>query len=105
MSQDQILTEEQAHDGLLQEYSDAYKALMGFRPHAETLHMCDNMELYAMVQDLYDDIARDDQWEAEQVRIAAARKDNERRIERNIRANGIGPTLQSPLAAALQEVL
>lgn len=102
---DIILTEEQAHDGLLQEYSDAYKALMGFRPHAETLHMCGNMELYALVQDLYDDIRRDDQWEAEQARARKATKANERRVERNIRANGCGPTLQNPLEAALREAL
>lgn len=102
---DTILTEEQAHDGLLQEYSDAYKALMGFRPTMQDLHMLGNMELYALVQDLYDDIRRDDQWEAEQARARKAEKANERRIERNIRANGIGPQLQSPLEAALREAL
>jgi hypothetical protein len=100
-----ILTEEQAHDGLLQEYSDAYKAAAGFRPTMSDMHMLGNMELYALVQDLYAGAEREAQWEAEQAKARKSAKAAERRLQGEIRANGCGPTFQSPFAAALREAI
>ncbi len=94
MSQDQILTEEQAHEALLGEYSDAYKSVNGFRPRGWDLHMLCNMDLYDMVQELYE------QAQADEDRLVADRAE-----EAEVLANGIGPTLMGPLAAALKEAL
>lgn len=102
---DTILTEEQAHDGLLQEYSDAYKAQAGFRPTMTDLHMLGNMELYALVQAMYQLAEDNDEWEAVQAKHRAERKAEARVVEAQIVKHGCGPTLQNPLAAALQEAL
>ncbi len=89
-----ILTDEQAHDGLLQEYSDAYKASMGFRPRGGDLHMLCNHDLYDAIHALYDEVDAFDAMEAEA-----------RAYEADIAANGIGPLVEGPLAAALREAL
>jgi hypothetical protein len=102
---DRILTEEEAHDGLLQEYSDVYKADAGFRPSLGTLHMLGNMELYAEVQKLYARAEESAEWEAEQARLGrAARAEAKRRI-REIRVDGCGPIPMGSLEAALREAL
>ena len=88
------LTEEQAHDALLGEYSDAYKAVMGFRPCAETLHKCGNVELYDLVQDLY-----------ASSQVEADRLIADREQEAQVLRHGVGPTLMGPLAAALREAI
>ena len=88
------LTDEQAHDGLLQEYSDAYKASMGFRPSLATAIKLGNMELYDAIHTLYDEVDAFDAMEAEA-----------RAYEADIAKNGIGPFVEGPLSAALREAL
>ena len=102
---DTILTEEQAHDGLLQEYSDAYKAMNGIRPSLGNLHMLGNMELYAEVQALYARHEEEAEWETIQAKHRAERKAEALVIQANIAKHGCGPILQNPLAAALKEAL
>jgi hypothetical protein len=102
---DTILTEEQAHDGLLQEYSDAYKSYAGFRPSLSNLHMLGNMELYEKVQDVYARAEDEEERTVAQDKAFAAMEAEARAYEADIAKNGIGPFVEGPLAAALREAL
>lgn len=80
-----IFTVEQyVRDGLLREFSDAYKSAMGFRPRGYDLSGLTNEQIEAEISDLYayargnaeaeaEEIAR---WEAEQAEFEAAEEWN-----------------------------
>lgn len=94
------LTDAEAVDGLIGEWSDTYKSFEGIRPRwdFERMSHWDPMRIRNHIDDF---VAGRVAWEKEMELADAA----EKAAEADALANGVGPTLMGPLAAALKEAL
>lgn len=94
-----LLCDTCAHDALIADYSDTYKAFNGIRPRWDyaRLDAMSNDEIYAEINEMIErEVAAE---KAEEAAKAAAKA-----REAEIAANGIGPRLENALATALKEL-
>lgn len=89
-----------AHDALISDYSDTYKAFNGIRPRWDyaRLETLTNNEIYAEINAL---IAREEATEAAYL----AEKAEAKAAEARIAVEGLGPKLETAMAVALKELV
>ncbi len=94
------LCETCAHDALISDYSDTYKAFNGIRPRWDyaRLETMTNDAIYAEINSL---IEREEATEAAYKAEKAAAKAEEARIA----VEGLGPKLETAMATALKELV
>ena len=88
-----------AHDALISDYSDTYKAFNGIRPSWDytRLDTLTNNEIYAEINSM---VERE---EAIEVAVTSAKK-AAKAAEAKIALEGIGPKLETAMAVALKEL-